>query len=144
MYLQGISISKAAAEPEINLPSSITISRVDSEIQIVEEHIKPGPPLLPAQPRLPGTTVITRGGQVRPGSRGARGVNMRGRGPPVFRQNIMGRGMINTRGGFYSSVLICQNISQDMMTCYTFLCYFNLFSPTTKYQIERVIKLIIL
>ena len=129
MYLQGISISKAAAEPEINLPSSITISRVDSEIQIVEEHIKPGPPLLPAQPRLPGTTVITRGGQVRPGSRGARGVNMRGRGPPVFRQNIMGRGMINSRGGFYSSVLICQKISQDMMTCYTFLCVILICSP---------------
>ena len=102
LYLQGISISKAAAEPEINLPSSITISRVDSEIQIVEEHIKPGPPVLPAQPRLPGTTVITRGG-ARPVSRGGRGVNMRGRGPPVFRQNIMGRGMVNTRGGFYHS-----------------------------------------
>ena len=69
--MQGISISKAAAEPEINLPSSITISRVDSEIQIVEEHIKPSPPVLPGQPRLPGTTVITRGGS-RPVSRGGR------------------------------------------------------------------------
>ena len=62
MYLQGISTSKAAAEPEINLMSSI-VSRVDSEIQIVEEHIKPG------SPRLPGTTVITRVSQVRPFSR---------------------------------------------------------------------------
>ena len=97
LSFQGISISKAVAEPDINLPSSITISRVDSEIQIVEEHIKPGP-ALPAQPRLPGTTVITRGGP-RPVSRGGRGVNMRGRGPPVFRQNIMGRGLVNNRGG---------------------------------------------
>ena len=81
--LQGISISKAAAEPDINLPSSITISRVDSEIQIVEEHIKPG-----------GSTVITRGG------RGARGVAVRGRGSgPVFRQNMMSRGLLHTRGG---------------------------------------------
>ena len=92
--LQGISISKAVPEPEINLPSSITISRVDSDIQIVEEHIKPTPALAPAPPRLAGTTVVTRGG--RGASRGRVAVTMRGRGG--VRPPMMGRGMMMSRG----------------------------------------------
>lgn len=58
----GISISKSA-DPDINLPKSISISRVEPDIQIVEENIQNTPPR-----RIMGSTVVTRG----------RGVSLRG------------------------------------------------------------------
>ena len=63
----GISISKSA-DPDINLPKSISISRVEPDIQIVEENIQNKPPR-----RIIGSTVVTRG----------RGVSLRGQGVQV-------------------------------------------------------------
>ena len=81
----GISISKSA-DPDINLPKSISISRVEPDIQIVEESITNKPQQ--TQHRMMGTTVVTRG----------RGVSLRGRGGQI-RPTLAARGVpINTRG----------------------------------------------
>ena len=95
----GISISKSA-DPDINLPKSISISRVEPDIQIVEENIPNKP-----QHRSTGSTMMTRG-------RGL-GTSLRGRGCHVRPPTPTGRGgllnspirMSHSRGRVMSSPL---------------------------------------
>ena len=84
----GISISKAA-DPDINLPRSISISRVEPEIQIVEESVPAR-----SQQTVIGSTVITRG-------RGGSVSRGRGVGTNVIR-NVAPRTMQSFRGRMVS------------------------------------------
>ena len=83
----GISISKSA-DPDINLPKSISISRVEPDIQIVEESIQSRP--VQQQQRSVAPVMMSRG-------RGQYSVRSRA---GHVRPNIAprGRGMVNTRG----------------------------------------------
>ena len=84
----GISISKAA-DPDINLPRSISISRVEPEIQIVEESVPAR-----SQQTVIVSTVLTRG-------RGGSVSRGRGVGTNVIR-NVAPRTMQSFRGRMVS------------------------------------------